>query len=668
VAAFLVYLVGAGVLFGHPLLHDGERDCLCVANTTDAGVYVWAFWWWPHALLHGLNPFYTHLLYAQQGIDLAHGALVPGAALLLSPVTAVAGPLFAFNLAMFLSPVLAAFFAFLLCRRVTGAFWPSLVAGWLFGFSTYMLGQLVGHLNLTLVFLVPAIVHLVLRALSEELGRRTFIVLLALALILQFSFSIEVFASLTLFGAAALVLAYALGDAPARERLRGLLVPMALAYGAALIIVSPYLYYALKPGGVPVLAWRSDRFSNDLLSFVVPDVHTAVAGRSFLSTTAKFTAGNVEGGAYLGVPLLAMVVLAAVAGWRSRAVRRMVAMLLRVANCSLGGRLAIAGPTGVPLPWALVHKLPALGLMLPARFIVYGALIASILAACLLARARLRPVAWILAALAIVSLWPAVGDDFWRSRPAIPTFFRTSAYKQAIKPADTVLVLPVGLAGQSMLWHAEAHLGFTMASGYVTAPEAPDPYKRFAAYPMLTYFAPVPHPVQAAARFLATEHVTLVVLDQASASAGPWVPWLERLGWRPTTFAGVVLLRHTGFVPPPATPQASGPLSDQQAVRALARTYLFALSKRNAGRVCALLTPLARQAVARGADTSLATCMRSLAYLLARAPVPRVRVGSAAVGGTHGYVALRPSTGGPIQYLPVRRLGRRWFVDGQPVR
>jgi hypothetical protein len=346
----------------------------------------------------------------------------------------------------------------------------------------------------------------------------------------------------------------------------------------------------------------------------------------------------------------------------------MVALFLLVAICSLGGRLAIGGPTGVPLPWAIVHKLPALGLMLPARFIVYGALIASILAASWLAGARRRALPWVLAALAVVSLWPAVGHDFWRSRPAIPAFFRTSAYKQAIRPADTVLVLPVGLAGQSMLWHAEAHLGFTMASGYVTAPEAPDPYKRFAAYPMLTYFASVPHAQEAAAQFLAAEHVTLVVLDQAAAAAGPWVPSLERLGWRPTVFAGVVLLRHSGFVPPPAVPHAAGPLSDQHAARALARAYVSALAVRNASRACALLTPLARQAIAHGADTSRAACVRSLAYLLARAPAPRAGVGSATVAGTHGYVALRPSGGGPIQYLPVRRLGPRWLVDGQPVR
>ena len=56
-------------------------------------------------------------------------------------------------------------------------------------------------MQLTLVFLVPAIVHIVLRGLAGELSRRWFVVLLVVALTLQFSFGAEVFVSFTLFAA-----------------------------------------------------------------------------------------------------------------------------------------------------------------------------------------------------------------------------------------------------------------------------------------------------------------------------------------------------------------------------------------------------------------------------------------------------------------------------------
>lgn len=297
--AFAVYVLAALLLFGGPLWHPARHECVCIGSTTDAGVYVWAFAWWPHSLLHGLNPFFTHLLYAPQGIDLAHAALVPGAALLLSPVTAIAGPLYAYDAAMVLSPVLAAFFTFLLARRLTGRFLPALFAGWLFGFSTFMLGQLVAHLNLTLVFLVPVLVHLVLRGIASELSRRRLIGLLTVALVLQFSFSVEVFASATL--SVALGFGYAFAEPQGRAALRQVAGPLLVAYALTLLIVSPYLYYALKPGGEPVLHWRADLFSADLLGLVVPSQITALAGLTFISTSLKFTAGYVEGGVYLGL-------------------------------------------------------------------------------------------------------------------------------------------------------------------------------------------------------------------------------------------------------------------------------------------------------------------------------------------------------------------------------
>ena len=71
-------------------------------------------------------------------------------------MTLLFGPIVSYNLLMLASPVLAAFFAFLLCRYITRSFAASLVGGYLFGFSAYMLGQLLGHLHLVLIFPIPA--------------------------------------------------------------------------------------------------------------------------------------------------------------------------------------------------------------------------------------------------------------------------------------------------------------------------------------------------------------------------------------------------------------------------------------------------------------------------------------------------------------------------------
>ena len=662
------------MLFGGPLFGGGNR-CLCIASTTDAGVFAWALAWWPHALVHGLNPFHTQLLYAPQGFNIAHGALIPGAAMILAPVTAIAGPLSAYNLAMLLSPVLAAFFAFLLCRRLTGAFWPSLLGGWLFGFSTYMLGQVTSHLDLTLVFAVPAAAHVVVRALDGDIGRRRFVVLLTLVLALQFSFSVEVFASLAMFGAIALALGYALGDAGARDRLRDLLVPMLIALLATAVIVSPYLYYALKPGGLPVLPWRTDKFSSDLAAFVLPTQITQLGGLRFLGTTNALTSGYVESAAYLGLPLLVMIALAVRAGWRRPGVMVLAATLLVVALFSLGGRLHVGGSSSIPLPWALLHGLPVLGLMLPARFMLYGSLIASVLAAMWLATGRRRAGPWLLALASVVSLLPAVGRDYWHSTPALPRLFTTSAYRHQIGRRDIALVLPVGIDGQSMLWQAEAHLGFTMASGYVVAPEADDPYKHYPIYPTLTYSVVKPGAERAASAFLSSHHVTVAILDAAAAPASPWPAILAQLGWGATTVDGALIMRPEGIVPPPAQPApppsaplASGPPAVQRAARRAAAAYFQAFSDGDAAALCALLTPAQRAAQIQRPGARQADCARALVVVLRhiaafRAGFLGVRIGPVTVYGDHAYAAIILAPG-RIAYLPLRLIGGRWLADG----
>ncbi len=540
--ALAIYLIASVLLFGLPVLGDLGHRCLCVANTTDEGTVAWALAWWPHALLHGLNPFHPQIIYAPQGVDIAQGALMPGLSLAFAPITALIGPLAAYNVAAMLAPAVAAWFAFLLCRRLTGSFSAALVGGWLFGFSTYILGQQVGHLNLTLVFLVPALVHICVRALAAELSNRKAALLLATALVGQFSLSTEVFATGTLFGAISLAIAAALGGAQARSAIRRLLVPLAYAYAAALLIVSPYLYYAMKSGGPPLNVARTLGFSNDLLAFVIPTPITRLFGTNFISTTGRFSAGWVEGAAYIGAPLL---MLCAVAIWRGRRraeVQTMAVVLAVVLVCSLGPRLHVNGIVSIPLPWDAVHRLPLIGLALPARFVMYATLIVATLSATALADRR-RVVPWVLAALGVASLWPATNLPWWHSTADLPALFSTDAYRHVFHRGDVVLVLPVGIDGNSMLWQAEAHLGFTMASGYVVPPDVADPYSRSPIHPTLTYNAPVPNEERAAAVFLASHHVTVAVLSLADARSSPWPGLLSRLGWHSQIDAGALVLR-----------------------------------------------------------------------------------------------------------------------------
>ena len=140
---------------------------------TDPQIFIWSFAWWPHAILHGLNPFVTHAIWAPGGFDLAWATSVPGLALVFAPITLVFGATFAYNVASRPDartrgldgvPPLPAFDG--------GAIWPSLAGGYIFGFSSYLMAAELTHIHTAAVFLVPVAALLVVRFVQGELTRR----------------------------------------------------------------------------------------------------------------------------------------------------------------------------------------------------------------------------------------------------------------------------------------------------------------------------------------------------------------------------------------------------------------------------------------------------------------------------------------------------------------
>src|SRR5438128_8971041 len=195
-AALGLYVAVSFAYFGLRLLpHPGNSY---VGDQVDPQIFIWSIGWWPHAILHGQNPIVTHAIWAPTGVNLAWATSVPGLAIPLTPVTLLFGPVVAYDTAAVLLPALAAWTAFLLCRRVTGATAPSVVGGYLFGFSSYMLGQELGHLHMTSVFLVPLVALVVLRYVDGTLDARGLVVRLGPLLALQLLFSTELVFTVTL--------------------------------------------------------------------------------------------------------------------------------------------------------------------------------------------------------------------------------------------------------------------------------------------------------------------------------------------------------------------------------------------------------------------------------------------------------------------------------------
>ena len=538
--AFVLYAALAIGYFGLSVLPHPGRQCVCEGG--DPAVQMWFLVWWQHALLHGHNPFVTEALFAPDHVNLGALMLAPGAAIVAIPITLLFGPVVSYNLVMLASPPLAAFFAFLLCRYVSGSFAAGLIGGYVFGFSTYMLGHMLGHTTLVLTFPIPAAVYLTLLLMDGQIERRRFIALMALSLAALFLFSPELTFTFVLIGAVAFAFGYALAPG-SRASIGGALPTVIAAGGLAALVTSPFIYYILT-GEVTTafFAHTSDTFVADGVAFLVPTPLTRLGRSWFAPLAASFSGNLAENGVYVGLPMALIVARYAITRWRSAVTRAMIATLAVLVLLMLGAHLHIAGYPTVPLPWELIDRLPLLFEVIPVRLGIYVFLIIAVMLALWLAQPHSRRIGaakWAVAVLAVLMLVPNVGSGLWRSRPEMVRFFATAEYRRVLRSGDTVLALPWGPNGYSMLWQAETEMRFRMAGGYLGA-LVPADYRREPILPAFSdpRIAPTPADLQA---FLVRHDVDAAVVDAANPQQ--WPRALGALGLRPVSLGGVLFYK-----------------------------------------------------------------------------------------------------------------------------
>ncbi len=465
-AAFVFFLAFSILLFGRGLA--GHPTTAYIGRGADPPMTMWFFNWWRFSLSHGLNPFISDWVWAPLGINLAWTTCVPLLSLISIPLQATVGEPATYNIITMPMLPLAAFAAFLLCRRVTGAFWPSVLGGYIFGFSPYMLGQMLGHLNLIAVFPVPLIALLTLKRLDGEISARRFAILLAALLAVQFLCSVELFATVTMVGGFAFLLALALFNSEVRARFAGLIAPAMAGYVVAGAVLSPYLYYLLALGFHHGPIWSSGNFTADLLNFFIP-TETNLLGTFGLARaiTGKFGADIYENAAHIGIPLFIVVGAYRRAAWRTSAGRFLIAMLALTIVASFGPALRVAGRAMFPMPWAAAGQLPLISIALPVRLMMYAFLVLGVMAAMWFAAWNARALTKCVAgAVILASIAPNPHASFWISRVDIPTFFTGRTYATELEPREIILPLPWGDKGNSMYWQLQSDMYFRMAGGW----------------------------------------------------------------------------------------------------------------------------------------------------------------------------------------------------------
>jgi hypothetical protein len=462
-AALGLYLLTSAAIFGPALLPHPGRAIVGLGGAADPEIFIWSFAWWAHALGSLTNPFVSHAVYYPVGVNLTWTASGPGLALVFVPLTWLAGPTVSYNIAMIVLPAATAWTGFLLCRYLTSSTWASIVGGYLFGFSTYVVShEWGGEPNLT-AFLLPLVALVVLRRVRGELRGWSATWRLGVVLAAQLTISTETSLTLGLALVAGILLAYAFLGAY-RTRIVRSLPSIAAAYPVGAAIAAPFVFYLVS-------GFESGQFvgsaGGDLLNIVVPTRLTAVGGSHFTTVAAHFASNRIDSDLYIGLPTLLILGLFAYRRRREGTTWLLLVSFLLASVLALGAKLEIEGHRVLSLPWSSAGSFPVLPNVNPTRFAVYMALAASVVVALWTATARgrfaARPV--VLPSLALLSLVPAGWTAHFTRQPPRPEFFSHGLYKICIPRGETLAIFPYGRFGDSMLYQAESGFWFNMAEG-----------------------------------------------------------------------------------------------------------------------------------------------------------------------------------------------------------
>jgi len=537
--ALVIYAALAAFWDRSSLAHLGSV-CPC-GLPGDPAQYAWGFVWFPHALFNGLSLLHTRAMWAPTGINLAGATATPLLAFVFAPVTWLWGPRVAIDLAWILAPITAAWSAYWLCRYVTRAPWAALLGGLAYGFGTFEVAHLDGHLHLVMIFCPPLVALSVLQFLHARISRRRLCGQLLVLLLIQFGISVEVLFTMSVLGVVGLALGWVFAGPELRGRIRATVVPIVIAYAGLAVLMSWYIVALLHANAYAT--GKGVRFPTDLLSIVTPEQYTWIGGQRFTSVTNRFIADRSELNAYIGLPLLLIVVYQLARRWRRRESKWFAAMLVIALFWVLGSHLYVDGHESIWLPYSLFAKLPGFDQVLQGRVAAYLGLMCAVLLALWVADSERQSAArWLAGLAAVAFVLPNLASPGPRHAGAwhSPAFFSTGIYKHYLTKGETVLPIRWGWLSESPLWQAETHMYFNLASGYFTTVIPP------AWRSPLTNDLWSNHPVVKNAYllrgFVADRHVSDIIVQRADIHR--WSPVLRAAGLHPTATVGGVAVYH----------------------------------------------------------------------------------------------------------------------------
>jgi len=486
------YLAGALVLTWQLWAHPSTATV--AGNPADHAQFAWFMRYAANAVAHGRLPsLVTTAMNAPAGISMMWNTtiLLPG--ILLTPVTILAGPQASLTVLLTVGFAGSAASLFYVLRRYGASLPAAAIGGAVYGFSPALTHSAMGHYQLQFAVLPPLIVDAVLRVCLRSSGPVRGGIWLGVLLAAQIFIGEEM---LFEAGLTAILLVAVLAAARPKE-VASALVPagtgLATAAGVTLLLAGWALWSQFfGPLTQHGSAFYVDFYKNDVAGFVTPDSVQLLHTGASAAAAARYAGLAPEYLGYLGLPLIIVLIVAAVAWWRTLPVRAAAVATAVLLLLSIGGHPLLSvtgnplaqGTTGITWPWGWLEHLPVVSAGLADRLsIVADGTAAAMLAFGIdLARARLRRrslspgrAGAAVAAVTALAVLPLVPRPL-AAAPAVPlpTGWSTTLGALRLPAGARVLVVPVPTAvlDDALRWQADGGQRISLIGGYF---EGPDP-------------------------------------------------------------------------------------------------------------------------------------------------------------------------------------------------
>ena len=236
------------------------------------------------------------------------------------------------------------------------------------------------------------------------------------------------------------------------------------------------ILYSLQGPGHYALTIPSGQYQADLWGAVLPTSNQVIAPAGSTAISDEFSGNLSENSAYLGIPLVLILVVSALVWRRSKVVVISVLLTVSAYVLSLGFPLLVGNhKTGWHMPGGLLHHLPLLNGAVLARFSTFVFLFAALVLG--VAVERLRQwrrwpnhwagvvVAVAMAAVALAPVLPAL--PYAEGSVDTPSFFTSSAVDSVPVGSVAVVYPPTSpVDADSTLWQASSAMRFKMPGAY----------------------------------------------------------------------------------------------------------------------------------------------------------------------------------------------------------